>query len=635
MAHSNVRVVVIGDEQTGKTSLIIAAASSESFPDRAPPVLPPTRLNNFGPDGVPLIIVDTSSREEDKPKLEEECKNADAIVLTYACDIPQTLDRLAGYWLPELKRLKVVAPIVVVGCKLDLVPDNKRNLSQIMEPIMREYRNIETCIECAAIKQHQVLEVFYYAQKAVLHPTAPLFDQETGSLMPKCAHALKRIFNLCDQDKDGTLNDNELNTFQVHCFNAPLQAQELLGVKRLVQEKRMDGVNERGLTLTGFLFLNELFIQKGRLETTWTVLRKFGYDDTLKLRDDMLRSPSFKKYPDQSVEITEAGFSFLREAFTVADADHDGALSQTELEQVFSTSPESPWTQDAYLNAAEVNAAGRMTLNGFLSLWSLTALREPQVALAHFLYLGYSGDTNALFKITPRRRADRPRQTTNRQVLQCYVFGDTAAGKASLLDGLLGRPYSEGARTKEDRYAANIISNSTGMSKTLVMQAFSEKAADQIVAKQDGLAACDVAAFVFDSTKIESFRQAVTLLTKFADRGEATGNEVPCVFVAENYDQMEKDGQVIGEITAATMEMGLQSPIPVSMKSGDTGGVYLQILEVALRPHLSIPETQTTKEKNQYRRAVIRSATYASVGLAVAVGGIFAYRIYARRQSSA
>jgi Ras family protein T1 len=61
----------------------------------------------------------------------------------------------------------------------------------------------------------QIAEVFYYAQKAVLHPTAPLFDQETLTLKPRCVRALKRIFTLCDHDMDGALNDAELNEFQV------------------------------------------------------------------------------------------------------------------------------------------------------------------------------------------------------------------------------------------------------------------------------------------------------------------------------------------------------------------------------------------------------------------------------------
>lgn len=71
-----------------------------------------------------------------------------------------------------------------------------------------------------------------------------------------------------------------------------------MGVKRVVQEKLPEGVNERGLTLTGFLFLHALFIEKGRLETTWTVLRKFGYNNDIKLRDDLIPSP-LKRAPDQ------------------------------------------------------------------------------------------------------------------------------------------------------------------------------------------------------------------------------------------------------------------------------------------------------------------------------------------------
>lgn len=73
------------------------------------------------------------------------------------------------------------------------------------------------------------------------------------------------------------------------------------GVKKVVSEKLPEGVNDRGLTLSGFLSLHALFIERGRLETTWTVLRKFGYDDEVKLRDDMLQTPSFKRSSDQVI----------------------------------------------------------------------------------------------------------------------------------------------------------------------------------------------------------------------------------------------------------------------------------------------------------------------------------------------
>lgn len=85
---------------------------------------------------------------------------------------------------------------------------------------------------------------------------------------------------------------------QIQCFNAPLQPAEIAGVKRVVQEKLPNGVNHLGLTLSGFLFLHALFIEKGRLETTWTVLRKFGYDDAIKLSGNFLPVPA-KRAPDQ------------------------------------------------------------------------------------------------------------------------------------------------------------------------------------------------------------------------------------------------------------------------------------------------------------------------------------------------
>lgn len=47
------------------------------------------------------------SRPEDRDIVAEELKHADAVVLTYACDRPETLERLSTYWLPELRRLEV------------------------------------------------------------------------------------------------------------------------------------------------------------------------------------------------------------------------------------------------------------------------------------------------------------------------------------------------------------------------------------------------------------------------------------------------------------------------------------------------------------------------------------------------
>ena len=63
---------------------------------------------------------------------------------------------------------------------------------------------------------------------------------------------------------------------QVKFFNSPLHPSKIVGVKKVVSKKLPEGVNEHSLTLTIFIFLHALFIEKGRIETTLTILQKFG-----------------------------------------------------------------------------------------------------------------------------------------------------------------------------------------------------------------------------------------------------------------------------------------------------------------------------------------------------------------------
>ncbi|KAG0625456.1 hypothetical protein M758_2G056900 [Ceratodon purpureus] len=74
-------------------------------------------------------------------------------------------------------------------------------------------------------------------------------------------------------------------------------------------------------------------------ETTWTVLRKFGYDDEIMLRKDLFQNPSFKRNPDSSVELTEKAIEFLKKMFTTFDEDKDSALRPQEVEELVCTAP--------------------------------------------------------------------------------------------------------------------------------------------------------------------------------------------------------------------------------------------------------------------------------------------------------
>lgn len=74
---------------------------------------------------------------------------------------------------------------------------------------------------------------------------------------------------------------------------------EINQMKKAMQVKFPQGVNERGLTLDGFLFLNTRYIEDARIQTLWTMLRKFGYNNDLRLGDDLNPYSSFKREADQ------------------------------------------------------------------------------------------------------------------------------------------------------------------------------------------------------------------------------------------------------------------------------------------------------------------------------------------------
>lgn len=71
--------------------------------------------------------------------------------------------------------------------------------------------------------------------------------------------------------------------------------------------------------------------------------------------------------------------------------------------------------------------------------WALMTLLDPAKSLANLLYIGYTGDIALAFHVTRRRRLDRRRQESQRNVFLCYVFGPKSAGKSALLNSFTGR----------------------------------------------------------------------------------------------------------------------------------------------------------------------------------------------------
>ncbi|RVW54816.1 Mitochondrial Rho GTPase 2 [Vitis vinifera] len=196
----------------------------------------------------------------------------------------------------------------------------------------------------------------------------------------------------------------------------------------------------------------------------------------------------------------------------------DGALRHDDLDDLFSTAPESPWHEAPYRDAAERTAMGALSLNGFLS--------ESVYSMMSFHF-------SVFFLLSN---------------MECVVANSNY------------RPFSGNyTSTVDERYATNGIDELQGTRKTLILREIPEDRFKKFLSNKQSLAACDAAIFVYDSSDELSWRRATELLVEVARQGEETGFGVPCLLVAAKYDldPFPMAAQDSGKVGAAIAVVGL------------------------------------------------------------------------------
>ncbi|KAI2804670.1 Mitochondrial Rho GTPase 2 [Blomia tropicalis] len=460
----NVRILLVGERGVGKTSMIYSLVFEE-FYEQVPPkceeiTIPP----EVTPVHIPTEIVDYSAQEQTEKELMEEMRKASVICIVYSVENEISIDKISSYWLPYIHQTlgeDHETPVILVGNKADLV--DYSSIDSVL-PLMNQYKEIEICVECSAKKLDNLSEIFYYAQKTVLYPVTPIYYPEERDLSESCKIALKRVFKLCDLDNDGVLNDFELNQFQTFCFGSFLLSQTLDEVKYILKSIIPDGVYENGITLSGFMFLLTFFIQRGRHELIWIVLRKFGYNNAVAFNDDYLY-PEITVPNGSTVELSPKGYSFFTNLFEKYDKDKDGALSPDELNALFSICDSPPkWHQADCAQIVHTNEKGWITLQGFLSMWALTTsieLKETLRYLALFGYMATSGEKNQIsaLYVTKDKRIDLSEKQTSRNVFFCRLIGPKGAGKSSFMRKFIGKHSLNNGNKGESVYNNYVVNS--------------------------------------------------------------------------------------------------------------------------------------------------------------------------------
>jgi len=255
-------------------------------------------------------------------------------------------------------------------------------------------------VECSAKNFTQVAQAFFLAQKAVLYPISPLYNEKKREVEPKCLKAIKRAFRLYNKDRSGLLSREELNEYQQDCFGMRLLATEMDTMMEFLASAVPDGVSPSGsgIYLDGFIFLWKLFIDRNRPESCWQVLRTLGYNNELHLEIPPERLTLPPMEDDQSAQLSTDAVEFLTNLFHQFDRDKDSKLADDEIDEVFSIceDTDAPWLTCSALavpllfETSLVDDTRALPLSSWLACWSFVAQENARKLLETLFYLGYN-----------------------------------------------------------------------------------------------------------------------------------------------------------------------------------------------------------------------------------------------------
>ncbi|KAK5956759.1 ERMES complex Ca(2+)-binding regulatory GTPase gem1 [Knufia fluminis] len=605
-----VRIAVCGDEGCGKSSLITSLVKDTFVSSKIQAVLPqitiPPTLGT--PENVTTVIVDTSALPQDRPVLAKEIRKSNVILLVYSDHF--TYERVALFWLPYFRSLGVNLPVVLCANKSDLVTTvtSKQVVEEEMLPVLSEWKETDSCIRTSAREHYNVNEAFFLCQKAVTCPVAPLFDAKESQLKPRCVEALKRVFYLCDKDKDGFLNDDELRGFQMKCFEKELQEDDLHYIKDTVETMMPDDDMSGGISPDGFLLLNRLYAEKGRHETIWIILRTFQYTDSLSLQESFLH-PKFDVPEYASAELSPAGYRFFVDLFLTSDRDNHGGLKDEELRTLFAPTPGMPpsWIDDGFPACTVRNDAGYVTLQGWLAQWSMTTFMSPKTTLEYLAYLGFEStdrsnpSTTAALKVTKARKRRRKAGRVQRNVIFAQILGAAQSGKSSLLDTFLGRPLDTAYRpTIHTRVVVNTVELPGGKQCYLILKELGESETAALENKSQLLDKCDLLVYAYDSADPDSFSYIPDLRKRYAHL-----EELPSMYVAlkADLDRTTQRSEIQPDAyTADILRMPQGPPVHTSVTWPSIQELFVTIAEKGLEPATAYPKPLAEEDDGKLLR---------------------------------
>jgi len=181
--NQSIKCVVVGDGAVGKTCLLISYTTN-AFPGEYVPTVFDNYTAQVMVDGrvISLGMWDTAGQEDYDRLRPLSYPQTDVFVICFSVVSPPSYENVRSKWWPELRHHSPSTPVILVGTKLDLREDPAtidRLRDRRMQPItyqqgvaMQKEISAVKFLECSALTQKGLKNVFDEAIRAVLYPVA-------------------------------------------------------------------------------------------------------------------------------------------------------------------------------------------------------------------------------------------------------------------------------------------------------------------------------------------------------------------------------------------------------------------------------------------------------------------------------
>jgi small GTP-binding protein len=164
----SVKCVVVGDGTVGKTCLLISYTTN-SFPKEYIPTIFDNYSINQTVDDEPinLSLWDTAGQEDYDRLRPLSYQHTDVFIIVFSTTDARSLENIRNKWYPEITHYCPNIPFMIVGSKSDLTSLRHKNIGDRAWAICQEIGAV-TYMECSALTQEGLCDVFYTAIKTVI-----------------------------------------------------------------------------------------------------------------------------------------------------------------------------------------------------------------------------------------------------------------------------------------------------------------------------------------------------------------------------------------------------------------------------------------------------------------------------------